>query len=146
MKKKGQFYLLAAIVIIGVLVGFVAILNYGSKTSTINLYDLRENLGIESEAVMDYVKIHGENGEVEEFTEYFDTYVGQDAEVYFVTNSEAYFYDEDGNPTEIPHDASGDKIIVELEGETYEFDKKPGDNFYFVIRQEIGGELYVVTN
>lgn len=145
MKKKGQFYLLAAIVIIGVLVGFVSILNYTSKTSSLRLYDLGKNLEIESEAVMDYSKISGID-EVEDFTSLFDTYVGENAEVYFVNNLEAYYYDENGIPRGISHAISEGKIIVEIEGDSYEFDLKPGDNFYFVIRQKIGEELYVVTN
>jgi len=144
--KRGQFYLLAAIIVIGVIVGFVAILNYSSKTSTTTIYDLGRNLEIESEAVMDYSKSTG-NDEVGDFTSKFDTYLGQNAEVYFVTNTEAYFYDEYGIKQDADYfDPNGEMIQVGIGDDTYKFEKKPGDNFYFIILQEIGEEKYVITN
>ena len=39
----------------------------------------------------------------------------------------------------------GTKVIVEINGTDYEFKLKPGENFYFVISQDIEGEQYVVT-
>ena len=41
---------------------------------------------------------------------------------------------------------TGNKIIVTIEEIEYTFKLKLGENFYFVIFQEIGGEQYVITN
>ena len=54
MKTKGQFYLMAAIVIIVVIISFAAVSNYAKKKAEIKIYDLGDELGIESEQVIDY--------------------------------------------------------------------------------------------
>ncbi len=58
--KKGQFYIIAAIIIIAVIVGFAAIRNYaqtGKKRTKI--YDLGEELKIETGNVYDYGVYNG---------------------------------------------------------------------------------------
>jgi hypothetical protein len=37
-------------------------------------------------------------------------------------------------------------VVVRIEGIDYQFKLKAGENFYFIIWQEIGGEKHVVTN
>ena len=52
-QKRGQFYLIAALVIIAVIIGYAGISNYLEKKESIKLYNLGEELGIESENVLD---------------------------------------------------------------------------------------------
>jgi len=53
-QKRGQFYLIAALIIIAVIIGFAGISNYIQKKEVIKLYDLGEELGIESQNVLDF--------------------------------------------------------------------------------------------
>lgn len=143
--SRGQFYLLAAIVIIGIIIGFVAILNYSKRTSQIRIYDLAEELEIESEAVLDYSK-KTDDDKVEDFTSKFDAYAGDNPEIYYIKNNEAYRY-VDGNKENIQFSNEGGIITVGINNEvSYQFEAKPGENFYFVMIQEIENEKYVVTN
>lgn len=52
--KRGQFYLIAAIVIIAVIISFAVISNSPKKKIPIKLYDLKQELGLESENVLAY--------------------------------------------------------------------------------------------
>ena len=142
---RGQFYLIAPIVIVGILVGFVTILNYSKKTDYVGVYDLGKNLEMESEAVTDYVTISGDN-KLENFTFNFDKYAGEDKEVYFITNSEGYFYNESIKQNLLSFANDSGKLSVKINEKNYEFEMKPGENFYFVILQDFGGEQYVVKN
>ena len=63
MNKRGQFYLVAAMVIIVLIVGFAAVQNYTKKSRTIKLIDLKEELGIESGKVLDFGTFNLENPE-----------------------------------------------------------------------------------
>jgi len=144
MKKRGQFYFVAAVVIVGVLIGFVTTLNSSQKTRFVGLNEIGKNLEIESESVMDYSELN--NNVVYDFTEKFDSYLGNNAEIYFVTDSEGYFYNGQGVRQTIGYQNNGVKIIATINQTNYEFDALPGKNFYFVILQDFGGEQYVVTN
>ena len=46
--KEGQFYLAAAIVIIVLIVSFAGITNYIKRSEPVRIYDLKDELGIES--------------------------------------------------------------------------------------------------
>jgi len=50
------------------------------------------------------------------------------------------------NPTtETYEPLPGGRVTVIINGTNYSFRLRPGENFYFVISQEIEGEQYVVT-
>ena len=63
MKERGQFYLIGAVVIIMIIIGFVVITNYSKTTSSTKIYDLAEELEIESAYVIDYGIISGVDAE-----------------------------------------------------------------------------------
>ena len=53
--KRGQFYLIAAVIIISVLLGIAALTNYAKvKRKQVKIYDLGDELGIETGYVYDY--------------------------------------------------------------------------------------------
>jgi len=55
MKKKGQFYLIAAIIIVMIIMGIVSVKNYAvTKRKLVKFYDLSEELDEESARVIDY--------------------------------------------------------------------------------------------
>jgi hypothetical protein len=174
--RKGQFYLIAAIIIIAVIIGFAAIKNYTQKKEVIKLYNLGDELKIESENVLNYGTYNGfEEEEMEEFlTEFIESYADYASEgknLYFLFgNSQKFNFivyqelvktinidigeginiiqaDDVGELQEyLPEDGEIDKVIITIEDLVYEFDLEQGENFYFIISQEIEGEQYVVTS
>lgn len=52
--NKGQVYLIAAVIIVAVIIGFAAVSNYSRSEASTKIYDLGEDLGIESAKVLDY--------------------------------------------------------------------------------------------
>jgi len=57
--KKGQFYLIAAIIISLVIIGFANLKNYSTRQSTITISNFGEELQIESENVLDFGTYNG---------------------------------------------------------------------------------------
>lgn len=179
MKKRGQFYLLAAMVIIVVISGFVAVSNYTRKQGTVKIYDLKEELGIESSKVLEYGVISDDtvivDGQpvniIEHFIDLYEQYAGENKEIYFIYgNKDEVFlitYDEviqgslrivgsenipvtqnifgnEVTKTSLP--IEGGIVRIEISGVEYEFEIKPGENFFFIISQEVEGEQHVATS
>ena len=170
--KRGQFYLFAAIIIITLIIGYAAVSNYAKKDST-KVYNLKEELGIESEMVLDFGILKSDEINNEELIEHFTTlyaeFAGDEKEIYYIFgNSEkiiAYKYgdivegvitinigDSSAELTidkkvkeDIDVEQEGNKIILTIEDNKYEFDLKPGDNFYFIISEKIGDETHVAA-
>ncbi len=168
MGVGGQFYLISAIILAIIIIGIVTISNYSRKTTNVRLDDLKEELQIESENVLDY-------GTYNEFNQaQGHTLLNDFVQSYIDSESDKDLYFIFGNPDNItvkgyqgsPQVVSLDsltitsskggfigsinpvleqgKVSVSIGTLGYEFDVKPGENFYFVIIQEIEGEKYVV--
>ena len=183
MNKRGQFYLLAAMVIIAIITAFAAVSNYAQKQSSVKVYDLGEELGIESGFVLEYgTTPAGESQEdlISGFIEEYQTYAGENKNLYFIfgdydgdvavmvsyikvvsgtvstdvssTGESAYpIEDISGRVEELKiekdaKDANIHKVFPIINGIKYPFELKPGENFFFVISQEIGGETHIVTS
>ena len=172
LNKRGQFYLLAAIIIITVIVGFAAISNYAKKKSSVKLYDIKDELQIESGEVLEYgVSSRQDIGDlIDDFIEKYQEYAGENKELYFIygdfdevwmvtfreilvksevdgkgiTTTELHTERTELNITE---DDPGTKtVIATINNIDYEFILKPGENFFFVISQEIEGEKHIVKS
>ena len=145
---KGQFYLISTIIIIAIIVGFATVANYCKKKEFTRIYDLKEELEIESKNVLDYIAINREN-KLPEFTKNFSEYAGQEIEIIYITGSpeniEAYKY-VNGTKESVSITKEGDIIKVPIDDIEYEFKVKTGENFYFIISEEIGEEKYIITN
>ena len=150
--KKGQFYLLAAIIIITLIVGFVTIQNYSSRKSSVKLYDLKDELGIESQNVIDYGTANEENlnSLLEQFVESYANYAGDNKNLYFLFGDstsiivKAYEELEDVSDN-YQATIDGGNIVVSIEDVEYQFSLEAGQNFYFIVSQEIEGEKHIVT-
>jgi len=101
--KKGQFYLLAAVVIITIIVGFAGVSNSLKKNSGIKLQDSGEELNFESGQVLEYGVTHETNLTklVTHFTTSYDEYAGENKEILFIV----------GNP-DLETYGTGDPISV----------------------------------
>ncbi|MCW8965383.1 MAG: hypothetical protein OQK82_01655 [Candidatus Pacearchaeota archaeon] len=94
MNRKGQFYLLSAIVIISIIIGFSAISTYTKKTDTVRVFDLGDELEIESSNVLDYGTYNADEIDdldefLKNFTEEYAEYVGEDTEIAFIFGNAA---------------------------------------------------------
>ena len=160
MKKKnkaGQFYLFAAIIIISLIIGFAVISNYSKTRTSTKIYDLGEELKIESAEVLDYGTYNEYSKEemkdlLGNFTEVYSEYAGKDVAIFFISGNkegvEIYDYPEEGGEGigEEQVEIIGEKIIVTVDEIKYEFSLKSGENFYFIISQKIDGEKHIITN
>jgi len=176
MEKRGQFYLLAAIVIIAVIIGFVFVSNQVKTKEEVKVYDLGQELGIENGNVLQYGTYNGLDTKATQtlytnFTQTYANYAGESKNLYFVFGNKenifvaTYAEVETGSisvnlgsttPT-VPVNqqqynvtsygqVTGDEITVNIGNFSYDFTLQSGQNFYFVISQQIGGENYVATN
>jgi len=177
-KKRGQFYLLAAIVIIALLIGFASLTNYISKKGEVKIYDLKEELGIESGQVLDYgtygrYSTEDFNKLLENFTRTYTDFAGAGKELYFVfgnkdginvaTYSEVStgsislnigggqsiiidIKENEYNITKVNNPEKEDKIRILIGNIPYDIELTEGQNFYFIISQEISGEVYIESN
>ena len=168
--KTGQFYLIAAIILAAIIIGITTVSNYSKKEKSFEVYDLKGELQIESENTLDY-GIYKEFNELQmyglldDFTQAYIDSESHDKDLYFVfgnenkitlkgfqktpqtvrlnnaiitTGSEAFVGD-------INPGAGEENLRVSIAGNTYDFKLEPGENFYFIISQKIGGNEYVVT-
>ena len=146
--KSGQFYILATIVIISLIVGLLAITNYSQKKEDLRVYDLGNELESESAKILDYGAIKG-NYPWDDFTKNFSDYAGKDIKIIFLTGTTSiystYFYNETGKQS-VDKNLNGDIVNITENNINYEFKLRTGENFYFIMSQEIGGERYVFTN
>ena len=187
--KRGQFFLIAAVVIIVVIVSVVTISNYTQKKEVSKLYDLGQELGIESQNVLDYGTYNSNSPEdivilMEQFINNYHNYQEQDKNVYFVFGNKEKVNvlgyqdiraesiciklnpeeDEEGEETECrdyvtlgatqafpatlieENKITKVAIVIGVDSAEYQFRLKEGENFYFVIWQQIGGERHVIQN
>jgi hypothetical protein len=176
MKKRGQFYLVAALIIVAIIISFAAISNYARTRGSTKLYNLGEELDIESGEVLTFGIVQnrdpGDTGLLEHFTNLYEQYAGENNEIYYIFgNSEGivvYSYKDlilgevsvdfgDGSSTltidarakrDLPTEdieVNGNTIKVTINDVVHEFELKPGDNFYYVISQELNGDVIVAT-
>ena len=174
LNKRGQFYLIAAMIIIVVILSFAAISNYSKRKEYAKLYNLGEELGIESQNILDF-GTYNELDEtqmaelLENFIQSYIDYAGEEKNLYFifgnidsitivsyqqlteevsidVSGSSPLIISEGGTQTYTFFPTGTKRVVITLNGNEYEFRLKPGENFYFVISQEIGEEQYIITN
>tara|TARA_Y100000310_G_scaffold336086_1_gene419721 strand:- start:1596 stop:2120 length:525 start_codon:yes stop_codon:yes gene_type:complete len=169
--RRGQFYLLMAIIIVAIIGGFIIVSNYSQNNNDVKIYYLGEELGIESENVIDYGTNNNEDLEtlLENFTKTYSTYADTE-NLYFIFGNEAKItvagYQAlssgnilidagSGNETLVLNEGiygskdfifPQENIKVIVDGIQYDFSLKSGENFYFIISKEVESEKYVVTN
>ncbi len=151
MKKRGQYYLIAGIIILSILIGFLVIVNYTKKGSTDIVEDMGDELKIETQKVLEYDLVQGEE-KMRQFGKDYSTYVGSDIELYFITGENPnikaykYFSNIEIDVTEdLTIDEVEDKIFLEIDEIAYEFELTSGENFYFLVSKEIEEERFVAT-
>lgn len=152
--KKGQMYLIAAIVIITLLVGFLVISNYSSKKEDVKIYQLAEELKIESGKVVDYGVLN-DRTKIKEFTKNFTDYAGKDIDIIYIVgvyeglggDLEVFRYNQTGDKESYLYNIDASKVLtINLNDINYTYQLNDGENFYFLMSQEVDGERYVARN
>jgi len=170
MNKRGQFYLVAAIIIIGVVFGFFATRNYvRSVGEDVKIYHLSNELKEEGVRVIDYGILNDEEKMQEFMDEVAEDYLKEKAQdVFFVygdeNNIEEYRYEEEiigkintkggigtnirkkkktVNTLSIFSKAGKNNVEVEINGKGYPFSLNSGENFFLVLKKEAEDERYI---
>jgi hypothetical protein len=152
--KSGQFYLLAAIVIIALIIGIFTVANYSKKKEDTRVYELAQELEIESSKMLEYSLETG-TSPWDSFTKNFSEYAGKDVNILYIIGNitmplEVYSYNKTGQRNDLvgPYLNGTDNYyyVNDYLGSNYKFKIREGKNFYFIITQEINGDKYVATN
>jgi hypothetical protein len=149
--KRGQFYLLAAIIIITLIVGFVTLQNYSYGKTSVKLDDLKEELAIESQNVIDYGTSSHDDWDIqlEQFIESYVNYAGAGKDLYFIFGDSGSLQVKAYQNLKLVDapliTTEGGEIFITIDNIEYKFDLLDEENFYFIVSQEIEGEKHIVT-
>ncbi len=143
MKKRGQAFLITAVIFIAIISAFITIHNFSKKTTFSTFSYIAEEIQIESEKVMDYVLVSGKDV-TDDFTQKVSDYVKKEGiDIYFIEDSSGSLICSNCGGFVI----DGNKITATIDGTNYNFPKySEGKHFYFIMLKEAGGEKYVYTN
>jgi hypothetical protein len=149
--KSGQFYLIAALAIIPILIGIATVTNKSeAEQSSRVIYDWKDQLDIESSYVLDYATANDvdRNELLENFTELFSGY-SPETEFYFIfgegENLNAYRY-LNGSRESVDYQIDEQKIKIDVGETNYEFPLLQGENFYYIIYNMEGYNKYVAAD
>jgi hypothetical protein len=175
MNKRGQFFLIAALVIVGIILGLSTV--YVSTRAALktdnSVYDLSNEIDYESNSVLDYgiVKNIQVSGVLENLSNYYAA-TNPDKDLIIVYGNQndinGLFYKEES--VDMPSVSTGGSSIREVnfyrtlqkaegdvnqtsgkvtinfgKGNKYEFVLQPGENFYIVLRKTVQNETVVAT-
>lgn len=169
MDKKGQFFLIATVVIVGILVTLAAV-NISVKTppdKNAAFYDLSKEIDYESSKLIDYGVYKGREGDINKLitslmsnysaahpdTEFLFVYGNEDGATSTQYNLVQSGSESIGGATSYQHEidvsypntevSQGTIHVTINKTETLDFDLSPGENFYIVLTKETGEETLV---
>jgi len=176
MNKRGQFFLIAALVIIGVIAGLTTVYNV-TKISEEDLavYDLTSELNFEGSQVLasGVFNDFSDNKIVENIEQLIEFYAQSNPDSEFVgiygnettitlivyrtetDGSISIILGEGGSTFPISGTTRGiietfsrpseGIVIIEIDGEVFTFDLRPGQTLYIIVEKESEGERFVAT-
>ena len=166
--RRGQFYLISAIILAAIIISLVAISNYSKKDESADLENLKNEIQIESAKVIDYGIDKGltqpaMNQLVQDFTQQYINSQARDKNLYFIFGkdnnvtlkgyqNEAHAVSLDSTPITSASgaflgtlDPAGSNVNLRVDENSYIFTLKNGENFYFLVSRENRGGSYFVT-
>lgn len=148
--KKGQFYLIAAIAIITLALGVILVYNYSDQSGGSRVKELAQELQTESSKVLNY-QDYSSDYKIEEFTQNFSEYAGKRIEIIYLigeeSNFQVYRFDELGQKQNyLDYVENAGTVSININSSVYNFELREGQNFYFIMYQQEGGNKYVETN
>ncbi|MBU2458856.1 MAG: hypothetical protein KKB29_00630 [Nanoarchaeota archaeon] len=168
--KRGQFYMISAIALAAILIGIVSISNYIGKDSNPQIFDLEQELKIESRSVIDYGMYNALSDAdfhttLLNFTGNYANQATGKMDVYFLfgtpTNITVRGYQKEdisvifeGSANTTITTESGvfiktfnpgkSSTVLYIDGRGYDFELTIGRNIYFVLHEELNSNEYVV--
>ena len=172
MNRKGQVFLMAAIIIAGLLFALTKTVNKGfARDEPEAFYDLSEEIGFETKRVLDYGVINAQPPGTIDFQAgqllgSYAEYVAQEDIVFIygdTNNLRALHYQNVNNvvavqlpggilvpltlltstPVNVIYVSTAGTATVKIRGNDYTFKLKTGQNFYFVLIKEDENEQFV---
>jgi hypothetical protein len=173
INKKGQVFLMAAIIIAGIVISSAGLINYAKVGSDgEEFYDLTDEIDFETKRVIDYGVFNSGDIDmlIKGFLETYKDYIARE-DVLFIygdkNNVKSLHFDTNrnvgsagiitGNGRQITinvfdstsafvtYTLSENLVKVEIRGIIYPFKLREGENFYFVIIKEDEDERFVAT-
>lgn len=172
MNKRGQVFLIAALIIAGILISLVKISNQSTSNDEPEaFFDLSDEISFETKRVLDYGIISATtniSALVSQLLSNYSDSIGNQDVAFIYGNSEgvisAYYYYQtqvhavtilggsfvtvtiqNGKPVTAERiSGSGqDRVRIRIDEVDYFFDLKPGQNFYFVLAKTEEGDKFV---
>ena len=173
MERRGQVFLIAAIIVVGALVSISSIFNAArARSSNEQFYDLSREIKFETKRVLDYGIYYRADTDtlVKQFLEEYASYIAQQKVLFLVGNESGLFglYFQNnalsgsvnivtGQTTVVPiqvvrqeearvtpNQQTGE-VSVAIDGAEYVFKLLSGENFFFVIIKEENDEAFVAA-
>jgi len=155
--KRGQFYLIAAIIIIGALIGVVTVTNFAitrQSADEIKVYQLSQELKLESEQVINYgILTSSLDTALSDFTKEYSSYIGnKDNDIYFIYGDKksitviGYVSTDTGS---VGLDFGGNPVTINIQGnviDTKNFDFSNPTDLYELFGCKTDCDKYVKDN
>lgn len=175
MNKRGQFFLIAALVIAGIIITLTTI-NISTRTSSTNtaIYDLSKEIDYESSSLIDYGVFEGDSsvinaklealianysaanpytnitflyGTKDSLTIFGGTYGPKSTGSVGTGGTWVLQVQNSIEPINVLNPSSSNKKEIQLPDKTViTIDFKEGQNFYLVLKKQSGGETIVAKN
>lgn len=166
--KRGQFYLIAILVIISLLIGFLTVENYLTNTRLDKVNQISAEIDIEKSYVLDYIVDKDDATSETTLVDFSDKYIqrlGLDKDIFFVVgkpnsikivgnrvSQETIQYNigsgfqnlNDEDEFERDLSPSNDQIIFRFPEGDYSFDLNSGQNIYYLIKYNYNEEVYII--
>ncbi len=171
MQRRGQVFLIAALIIASLLFALTKVSNKtAAREQPEAFYDLADEIRFETKRVLDYGVLNGQPSSVlaSQLLSNYSEYIANEDVVFIYGDSTAVyavFYQTLTNlaaisfggitvpvtitlasqtPVDLKPLSAGNTIAtVRIRGNDYSFNLQPGQNFYFVLINEDGGEQFV---
>ncbi|MEA3414249.1 MAG: hypothetical protein U9Q99_01860 [Nanoarchaeota archaeon] len=170
MEKRGQFYLIAIILIVTVLLGFLTATNYLKKEKSFPLSVTEEEINLEKENLLDYISSQQKSPSetynlIVNFSREFQNKIGSDKDVIFIfgneTNitilgniqTETFLEYKIGasfvnitNPGSFIENlgSSNSNIEIRIDGDSRNYYLYNGQNIYYLIKYTYNEEVYII--
>lgn len=166
MNKKGQFYLIAAIIIVTIAAGFVTLSNRATSQQNSDINYLRDEIKIESSKAIDYATINNKDFTAT-MTNVSELYINNTAgnNFYFIFGTttmvtlityQSFYANVTLNRIDKTNDVGtgriysqtfvpGTNVTLGINGNDYVFKLNNGNNYRFIISSEKGGQTYTAT-
>jgi len=173
MNDRGQIFIIAAFITIGIVIGLTTVTNYAIVgDSKKQFFDLSDEIEFETKQVIDYglYKNHDTAQLVANFLSDYADYISKNKVIFIYgnsTNISALSFQQQsvggidlniggGAPTNISFNEqsqsqaqvtsdTGGKVNVTIDSIAYNFDLREGQNFFFILIDENKGERFVST-